>query len=129
MLQQSAKWMADLPVELIRYGKVVAIISSPEKFLENNTTENLVQLHQITAAVPDETPKVKYFPAQKDFSEEIDQEDPLDIARCVMPNCALKGPKRPDWMTYNEVIGEMVKSPSYACKKHYLAFLKIKDTL
>lgn len=35
MLQQSAKWMVDLPVELTRYGKVVAIISSPEKNLEN----------------------------------------------------------------------------------------------
>lgn len=124
MLQQSAKWMKDLPVELTRYGKVVAIISSPEKILENISPPDKPETLYIKVEPP-----LPHAEIKPEIVDQVDPEDSLDIGRCVIPNCALKGPMRYDWMAYNENIGEMAKAPSYACKKHYLGFLKIKDAL
>lgn len=90
MLQQSAKWMKDLPVELVRYGKVIAIIQNPTVTLK--TTSPTAKIKKLENPIIAEPTKPVVAPVIEEFPEPVPVEpDALQelarIARPVMWKC------------------------------------------
>lgn len=116
--------LKDLPFEITNHNVPIALVTAisdkPIKILKNISPPDKPEIISI---------KVEPAPYIPPAQQEVVVEDPLDIGRCVFRGCPMKGPMRQDWKEWNEVIAETVSRPSYACKKHYLAFLKVKDTL
>ena len=103
-LQQSAKWMKYLPVELTRYGKVVAIISKPP----TNSDPQPTPQTEIKAPTPAPEPVYQHEPPA-----------PPVTGRCIIPFCRGYGPYRDDFSVWDEVFGEDRTVKGFVCNTHY----------
>lgn len=120
------KQLENLPFEIIKHGKVVALVS---KGNIQNQSEDQKQIVLLKSYILELEKKLKNnslpnYPILP--NAEVDPEALVSLTRavtsgrCQVPFCKLEGPYRQDWEVWNDTIGEMTHKPGFVCNRHYL---------